>query len=432
VASVHPPFGRYTEPLPEPEEGTRPLVRVFLYILAALITLSLGGVVTFFLLFHTPYLDSIKPEQPELPGETFIMENSSLLDDDIQVPPRLPTPSPPRLQQHLEPQENEVSEIIDLLRTGYIEPSAILVEQLDQDALRELVRAPDRFVRLSVQATLTPFRHGRTVMTTLREQVAYWRPATFSADAVRAFTQQWAIWKSGTTAGLIIDLRYFRDGNNYSGAAAVAGLFLPPETPLFSIQKLDSAQTVFRSERQPLEINRSFPIFILVNEFTRSAAEALAYLLSEKSVAVLVGRSTAGEGGLYTESQLKSGRFLRCATTRILLADGTDMLGRPVHPDVTIPADPAQEFDAFIQGFVRSIDYLIREPEIHKPRNEDEMEENSPVNLSEHLKETDAVIRAAADMVIAIRSQRSDLPTLIEFELNRGTEPTDPDLSDPR
>jgi len=398
-----------------------PLVRIGLLFLAIAMTLVLGGAVTFFLLFHTPYLDSIKPEQPELPGETFAGDGSGLLDDGVNLPPRLPTPSPPRLQQHLEPQEEEVAEIVDLLRTRYIEPSAILVEQLDREALRQLVRAPDRFVRLSVQPTLSPFRHGQSLTSTVRGQIAYWRPTSFSAGSIQGFTRQWTLWKSGSTAGLIIDLRYFRDGNNFAGAAAVAGLFLPPETPLFSIQKLDTRQRVFRTERQPLEVNRKFPIFVLVNEFTRSAAEVLAYLLSEKSVAVVVGRSTPGEGGLYTEAQLRSGRYLRSATNRIILADGTDMLGRPVHPDISIPAEPAHEFDAFVQGFRRSIDYLIREPQIEKPRDDDEPIGDSEIDIAEHLKETDAVIRAAADMIIAIHSQRSGVPTLIEFELNRGT-----------
>lgn len=376
----------------------------------------LGGAVTYFLLFHTPYLDIIKPESPA----TVINEIDSPGGELTVIPPRLVTTPPPRLQQHLKPQENEFDEIIDLLRTGYIEPSTILVENLDQNSLQQLVSANDHFARLSLDPVLSPFRGSRNRVDTLLYNTAYWRPARLGAQANQALIRQWPVWRSAPAPGLIVDLRYFRDGNNFEGAAMVAGLFTDPGTPLFSIQDLARAQKIFKTQRQPLAIDRQFPIIVLVNQYTRGAGEVLAHLLRDRCQALLVGQSTAGEGGLYTETQLSSGRYLRLASTRVTLADGADLIGRPLHPDVKIPVTPQQDVKAYVEGFSKSPVTLIQEPYIVKSdQNIKESSITRNEDIAPTLQKTDIALQAAVDMIQAIHYQRNDVPTLIEFEVMR-------------
>ncbi len=376
----------------------------------------LGGAVTFFLLFHTPYLDVIKPK-PIAPA----LENDFTDGAELTVvPPRLVTPPPPRLQQHLKPQENEIGEIIDLLRTGYMEPSTILVEKLDQESLQQLVSANDHFARLSVDPVLSPFGNSRNIVETLLYNTAYWRPTTLGADANQALIRQWSVWRSAPAPGLIIDLRFFRDGNNFEGAAMAAGLFTNPGTPLFSIQDLAKPQKIFRTQRQPLAIDRKFPIIVLINQYTRGAGEVLAQLLRDRCHALLVGQSTAGEGGLYTETKLSSGRYLRLASTRVTLTDGSDMIGRPLHPDVKIPVTPQQDAAAYLSGFSQSPRMRILEPDILKsdPKHK-EMKITKTSDIAPTLSETDITLQAAVDMIQAINNQRTHVPTLIEFEVLR-------------
>jgi len=383
---------------------------------AGLMTMILGGAVTYFLLFHTPYLDLIKPEMPQ----TTAQKNLSQIEELTIIPPRLVTSPPPRLQQHLKPQDDEFDEIIDLLRTGYMEPSTILVEKLDQDSLEQLVSASDHYVRLSIDPVLSPFRGSRNVIDTLLYDIAYWRPTRLDAAAQQALIRQWSVWRSAPAPGLIIDLRFFRDGNNYDGVAMAAGLFTSPGTPLFSIDGLARPQKIYRTERQPLTIERQFPILVLTNNYTRGAGEVLAYLLREHSNAMIVGQSSAAEGGLYTETKLSSGRYLRLASSRVTLADGSDMIGSRLHPDITIPVSPQQDIEAFLKGFSHSPTTLIQEPKIIKSSHT-EKEANITQNqdIAPILLETDITLQSAVDMIQAISNQRREIPTLIEFDLMR-------------
>jgi len=408
---MHPSFGRYTEPLPSPS-APAPL-RLVLVLVAILLTFILGGAVVFFLLTSTPYLDALKPDDWKTkPRQTSPLPEPSI--KDLNIPKRLPTPAPPRLQQHLEPQEAEIPEIKDLLRTGYIEPGTILLEELDQESLQHLLTAPDRFVRLSREPALEPFRAARPLIETLPSGIAYWRPMRFSPVEIQSFARQWSVWKSRPAPGLIIDLRYFRDGNNFAGAASAAGLFLPPDTPLFSIQDLDQPQQVFRTERQPLEIPRNFPILFLIHEWTRGAGEVLVECMRQQPSCLLLGQSTAGEGGLYTETRLRSGRYLRLATEPVILADGTTLLGRPVHPHLTLPVPPGQGLTVFQAAYQSPLKKLVAEPSIPK-----QADTSAQPDIDEALKQTDALLQTARDMIIAITSQRRGLPTLIEFEAER-------------
>lgn len=383
--------------------------------LAGVMTMVLGGTVTYFLLFHTPYLDAIKPDHT---AQNTTADSGQA--DMTVIPPRLVTSPPPRLQQHLKPQDNELTEIIDLLRTGYMQPSTILVEKLDQNSLQQIVSANDHLARLSVDPVLSPFRGSRSIIDTLLYDTAYWRPTGLDPSSIQALIHQWSVWRSAPVPGLIIDLRFFRDGNNFEGAATAASLFTDPGTPLFTMQDLSQPQKIFQNDRQPLRIERNFPIIVLINNHTRGAGEVLASLLRSHCNALLIGQSTAAEGALYTETMLSSGRYLRLATRRVILANGSDLLGSPLYPDIKIPVSPQQDLEAYLTGFRKSPNSLITEPEIIKPADGDDTasitrnEDIAPV-----LQKTDMTLQAAVDIVQALHHQRSDVPTLIEFEVMR-------------
>ncbi len=395
-------------------------------LLMAALTMVLGGAVTFFLLFHTRTLDFLKPSRLLAPME-LPSERLGVTADMLPASPRLMAPPPPRLQQHLSPQDNEVEEIIDLLRTGYLEPSTILMDRLDAEALRQLVEADDRYVRLSVEPVLSTPRQGVAMLETLPGDVAYWRPLRLDADAVRALVRQWSVWKTAPVSGLVVDLRFFRDGNQFAGAASAAGLFVSPDTPLFTLQELGRPQKVFLAASQPLEIRRGFPVLVLINGFTRGAGEVLADMLVRHSGALLVGQTTAGEGGLYVEHRLKTGRHLRLASQRVYRADGVDMLGRPLQPALPISSEVEQEYQVFHAAYSRSAAATIAEPQIVKSVSQlvAEGKGTEPTGMDQisgHLKDTDRVLQAAVDVIRALSIQRPDVPTLIEFEVKRAEE----------
>jgi C-terminal processing protease CtpA/Prc len=84
------------------------------------------------------------------------------------------------------------------------------------------------------------------------------------------------------------------------------------------------------------------PVVVLVNEGSSGAAEALAAVLREGGVAVLVGSRTAGQAYVFREVPLPEGRTLRVASDPVLVGDGKSIAGGLV-PDIEVTISLADE-----------------------------------------------------------------------------------------
>lgn len=135
--------------------------------------------------------------------------------------------------------------------------------------------------------------------------------------------------------GVVMDLR-FASGQDYAAAAAVADLFLADAKPL-----LDWGNGVVQSEKKNDAIK--LPVAVLVNRRTSGAAEALAAVLRERGIALILGGATAGNAMIMEEFALKNGQRLRVATSQVKLADGTALSGEGVKPDIQVSTSLSDE-----------------------------------------------------------------------------------------
>jgi hypothetical protein len=332
---------------------------------------------------------------PRLPG--------TVLEPDPYAPPLsvIPAdePAPPLL-----PRPEEAGEIIDLLRTQFIDSAALISQQLSPELLGDLFAKITDKAKLDEQAGMTPDPQAKGMLRTLPPGAVYWRPADFSPRELDGFLKQWPALKAGAPKGLIIDLRNFRDGNNLAGAASLAGLFLSPQDVLFTVEGLNFPQQVFRSQHQPLELRQDFPIIVLVNGGTRGAAEALAFVWQRKGTAMLIGKKTAGEGGLFIETRLKSGRFLRLATARISGADGTGLLGAPLVPDIAVTVGAAADRAAFYAAYRDGIQRVAAARGVDRGTLKEREEMDLPLDNSLVDDQTphDVILNAASDVLAGI------------------------------
>ncbi|MDR1305391.1 MAG: S41 family peptidase [Verrucomicrobiales bacterium] len=338
------------------------------------------------------------PLPPKVPGSTV------LEPDPYARPPAADAP-----EQALKPRPDEAAEIIDLLRTQFIDAPLLISQPLSADTLEELFAKFGDKARLGETAVLTPDPKQKTILQALTPQnVIYWRPADFSPRELDRLLKQWGPLLAGNPRGLIIDLRNFRAGNDLAGAAAVAGLFVPPQDVLFTVEGLNFPQQVFRSQRQPLGLKQDFPVLALVNRGTRGAAEALALVLRQKGAALLVGKNTAGEGGLFTETRLKSGRFLRLATARVSGFDGTNLLGAPLTPDlaVDVAADDDQAgYDGAYQYGIQQV-AAVPAPDRGLLKEREEMDLPLDHSLTNRQAPHDVILNAANDILAGIALSR--------------------------
>ena len=141
--------------------------------------------------------------------------------------------------------------------------------------------------------------------------------------------------------GLVIDLR-FANGSDYDAAAKVADHFLGSEQPL-----LDWGNGSAKSTDKTNAFRQ--PVAILINQLTRGGAEALAAVLRQKDVGLLIGTNTPGQASITKDFPLKNGEVLRIAVAPIKSGDG-EVVGR-LKPDIQVDVNPDDERAYFTDAY---------------------------------------------------------------------------------
>jgi carboxyl-terminal processing protease len=178
------------------------------------------------------------------------------------------------------------------------------------------------------------------VETTRSDRVAWVRIAVFSAGVpARVHT---ALTRIGLAelAALVIDLRGCPGGELVS-ALELARDFLDDGAVLATVTDSDGDDIVYRARR---ERTHRFPLFVLVDVRTASAAELFAGCLQAHGRAVVIGERTYGKGTaqkLLPGFAVPGAHYLTLAT--ITLPNGEPLDRRGVQPDIACPTEAARE-----------------------------------------------------------------------------------------
>ena len=140
---------------------------------------------------------------------------------------------------------------------------------------------------------------------------------------------------SNRLQGVVVDLR-FADGRDYAAAAATADRFLSIEKPL-----LDWGEGLRRSAVKTDAV--AGPVVVLVNRETAGAAEALASVLRQDDVALLIGGVTAGTASATKDFTLKTGQQVRVAVAPVTVAGGKAIPLTGLKPDINVEVSPENE-----------------------------------------------------------------------------------------
>jgi len=147
--------------------------------------------------------------------------------------------------------------------------------------------------------------------------------------------------KTNKLKGLAIDLR-FATGTDYAAAGAVVDQFIPSEQKLFEwsggVVRSHDKTTAFRA-----------PVAVLVNHFTAGAPEAIAAVLRDTDVALLIGTNTAGQASTTKDFPLSNGQTLRIATAPLKLANGDEVTS--LKPDIEVDVSPDDERAYFVDAY---------------------------------------------------------------------------------
>jgi len=234
---------------------------------------------------------------------------------------------------------------------------------LDTDAVAGLIRGDTgTTVRLTVQrGNAPPFEVSlqRELINVpsvewrmLDGNIAYLRVVRFvdktGEDCGRAID---AIKAAGVT-GIVLDLRG-NPGGLLDEAVTVAGYFQPEESPVVYVVERGGQRDI-RYSHTP---QQPYPLVVLVNGGTASAAEIVAGAIQDWQTGTLVGTKTFGKGTVQSVYNLGAYGGMRLTTAEYRTPINRSVRDKGLTPDVVVEA-PAQPQDAarkLVQGFTRDM-----------------------------------------------------------------------------
>jgi carboxyl-terminal processing protease len=171
--------------------------------------------------------------------------------------------------------------------------------------------------------------------TDLEKGFAYIKLTSFIENSYRDLTNELNkhTRKHKATQGLIIDLRH-NPGGLLDQAVKISDLFL---------EKGTIVSTVGRNKKDP-EISYAkaegtlptFPIIVLVDEFSASASEIVAGALQDNKRALIMGKRTFGKGSVQSVVKLGDGSGLKLTVARYYTPSGRSIQAEGIQPDVTV------------------------------------------------------------------------------------------------
>jgi len=147
------------------------------------------------------------------------------------------------------------------------------------------------------------------------------------ADKLMEAYRSVAVTNKTKIKGVVLDLR-FASGSDFAAASKIADDFLNNEQVLLQW----GTNSVHATKKRN---SITVPVAILVNHETSGAAEALAAVLRDTNVGLLIGGATAGHANVYKTFPLSDGEKLRIATAQIKVAD-KKVLSGPLKPDIAL------------------------------------------------------------------------------------------------
>ncbi len=145
------------------------------------------------------------------------------------------------------------------------------------------------------------------------QKIGYVRIAAFSRTTSRDLEQVLTRLTQEGMQGLVVDLR-FNPGGMLSEAIKVSDMFLH-EGRIVSIEGRSTPQQVWDAREEGTIIPRGFPVAVLVNRFSASAAEIVSACLQDNQVATIVGERTWGKGSVQNIIELEKGKSVLKLTT---------------------------------------------------------------------------------------------------------------------
>lgn len=175
------------------------------------------------------------------------------------------------------------------------------------------------------------------------------------AHQISALTQELG---SRSPQGLILDMRN-NPGGLLDQAVEVADIFLEQGKIVSTVGRNGVSLSENNANREGTL--PPWPVVVLINGASASAAEIVAAALKDHRRAVLVGSRTWGKGSVQNIIDLEDGSVLKLTIAQYLTPSGQSIQAHGVEPDITVPSLVLSEAtsgtfnEASLEGHLQSL-----------------------------------------------------------------------------
>ena len=187
-------------------------------------------------------------------------------------------------------------------------------------------------------------------------QIGYIRTTIFANNTYEQFKKELTELENKNIDGLIIDLRG-NSGGHLSAAEQIISLFLDSSHPIYQIKSKDGQNKYYSTGKETKEYN----ITILIDSNSASASEVVTSALKEQYGASVVGEKSYGKGTVQELQTLPNGEQYKLTTKTWLTSKGKIIDGKGIEPDYKVSLgdkyleDPKDENDSQLQKAIEII-----------------------------------------------------------------------------
>jgi carboxyl-terminal processing protease len=198
--------------------------------------------------------------------------------------------------------------------------------------MREGFAKPKDFVLIRDVIPIRSVRHEL-----LEKQYGYIRVSQFQEKTDSEFDKHFRALEEeskGSMKGLILDLRN-NPGGLLDQAVKISDRFIESGL-IVSMEGRKQDQKMKFYAHSEGTVSSSYPLVVLINGGSASAAEIVAGAIQDNSRGILLGTQTFGKGSVQTIFTLKDGSGLRLTTARYYTPNGRSIQAKGITPDILV------------------------------------------------------------------------------------------------
>jgi len=215
------------------------------------------------------------------------------------------------------------------------EEAARLLRGASGTEVNIVLRRPGESELLSISLMRAQIERESVFIRRFEAGAAYLQITHFDQGTGEAFMLALAALEREGLEGLIIDLRD-NPGGLFDEAVAIGELIVPAGEITRIVDKDNNVLSQYYSRAKP----QDYPMVVLVNQLTASAAEILSGALQDSGRAFLVGTPTFGKTSVQHLQHLSDGGGLRYTIAKYLTPMGKDLHHVGLKPDFEVELPP--------------------------------------------------------------------------------------------